>query len=95
MEAEFTLRVQFSEAIHEFTPEHFAENGDGQEKLLPRVDPPRMIQSQTAGWNNTVYVRVMLQLLVPGVEDAEEADLSAETLWVAGDLKQCLGAGLE
>ena len=38
-------------------------------------------------------VGMMLQLLVPGVEDAEESDFSAETVWVAGDLEQGLGAG--
>ena len=40
-------------------------------------------------------VRVMLEFLVPGVEDAEESDLGAEALRIAGDLKQRLGAGLE
>ena len=40
-------------------------------------------------------VRMMLELLIPGVQDAEEADLRAEVLGVAGDLKQCLGAGSE
>ena len=54
-----------------------------------------MIRSQTAGWNDTVYVRVMLEFLVPGVEDAEEADLGAEALRIAGDLKQRFGAGSE
>jgi hypothetical protein len=29
------------------------------------------------------------------VKDAEEPDLGAETLRIAGDLKQLLGAGLE
>ena len=40
-------------------------------------------------------MRVRLESLVPGVQDAEETDLSAEALRVTGDLKQCLGAGLE
>jgi hypothetical protein len=40
-------------------------------------------------------MRMMLELLIPGVKDAEETDLSAKPLRVAGDLKQCLGAGPE
>ena len=38
---------------------------------------------------------MMLEFLVPGVQDAEETDLGAEALRVACDLKQCLGAGPE
>jgi hypothetical protein len=34
-----------------------------------------------------VDVRVMLEFLVPSVQDAEETDLSAEPLRVACDLK--------
>jgi hypothetical protein len=33
-------------------------------------------------------MRMMLQLLIPGVQDAEESDLSAEMLGIAGDLEQ-------
>ena len=37
----------------------------------------------------------MLQVLAPGVEDGQEADLGAEVLGVGGDLPQGLGGGLE
>jgi hypothetical protein len=40
-------------------------------------------------------MRVMLQLLVPGVEDTEEADFSAEMAGITRDFKQGLGAGAE
>ena len=36
-----------------------------------------------------------LQSLIPGVQDAEEADLRAQMTWVAGHLEQRLGAGLK
>ena len=38
---------------------------------------------------------MMLQLLVPGMQDAEESDLSAEMLGIPGDLDQRLGAEAE
>src|SRR6266853_6378959 len=38
---------------------------------------------------------MMLQFLVPGMQDAEESDLSAEMLGVSGDLDQRLGADAE
>jgi len=40
-------------------------------------------------------VRMMLEFLVPGVQDTEETDFGAELLRVSCDLKQRLGAGLE
>jgi hypothetical protein len=40
-------------------------------------------------------VRMMLQFLVPCVQDAEEPDLRAEAPGIAGDLEQRLGAGPE
>ncbi len=40
-------------------------------------------------------MRVLLQLLIPGVEDAEEADLGAEMLRVRGNFDQGLGAAAE
>lgn len=36
-----------------------------------------------------------LQLLVPGVQHAEEADIGAEVLRIAGDFEECLGTGAE
>jgi hypothetical protein len=95
MEGDFVLRVQRFEAIHELAPEHFFEYVNRQKEVLLRVDPPRMVWRQTAGGNHAMNVRMMLELLIPGVEDAEEPDLGAETLRIAGDLKQGLGAGPE
>jgi hypothetical protein len=59
MEGEFVLRMQRFQAIHELSPEHFFEYIHRQEELLLRVDPPRVVRSQTAGWNYTVNVRMM------------------------------------
>jgi len=40
-------------------------------------------------------VRVLLEFLVPGMENAEESDFGSQTFWVAGDFEQRLGAGPE
>jgi hypothetical protein len=87
--------MQFPQTIYELAPEHFTENIDRQEESFLRVNPPGMVQRQTAGGNHTVNVRMMLKFLVPGVKDAEESNLGAEALGIAGDLKQRFGAGLE
>jgi len=77
VEAEFVLGMQRSEAFHELAPEHFFEHIHWQEKLLPRIDPPRVVGSQTAGGNNTMNMRVSLEFLIPGMEDAEKPDHGA------------------
>ena len=38
---------------------------------------------------------MMLKFLIPGMQDAEESDLSAEMLGIPGDLDQRLGAEAE
>jgi len=78
-----------------FKPALVAENIDRQEESLLRVDPPRVVRRQTAGGNNTVNMRMMLEFLVPGVKDAEESDFRTEALRIAGDLQQRLGARAE
>src|SRR2546426_848222 len=75
VETKPVLGMQFSQAIHELAPKHFPENIDRQEEPLRRVYPPGVVRSQTAGGNYTVDMRMMLEFLVPGVEDAEETYL--------------------
>jgi hypothetical protein len=42
-----------------------------------------------------VDVGVVLEVLPPGVEDGQEADLGPEVLGIGGDLLQGLGGGAE
>ncbi len=78
METEFVLRVQVPEAIHELAAKHFPENTDRQEELLSGIDPPGVIWSKSSGGHDTVGMGMVLEFLIPGVENAEEPDLSAE-----------------
>jgi hypothetical protein len=42
-----------------------------------------------------VDVRVMLEVLTPGVEHAEETDLGAKMLWIGRNIQQCGATGVE
>ena len=66
-----------------------------KEAVISRVHPVVVIARQAAGGNDAVNVGMMLQLLVPGVEDAEEANLGAKMLGVRRDFDECLGAAAE
>ena len=59
------------------------------------MDPALVIGRQTAGRDHAVDMRMMLEILSPGVQHAEEADLCAEMLRIGGDLQQRGGAGAE
>jgi len=54
-----------------------------------------VVRSEAAGSQHAVDMRMMLQLLVPGMEHAEETDLSPKMPRIAGDFKQSLCAGVE
>ena len=84
------------ERFEKLAAEDFAENAfRKKEAVISGAHPVRVIARQAAGGHDAVNVGMMLQLLIPGVEDAEEADLGAEMLRVRGDFDQCLGAAAE
>ena len=54
-----------------------------------------VIERQSAGGHDTMHVRVMFELLIPGVEHAEEADLGAEMLRIASDFEEGCSTGVQ
>ena len=46
-----------------------------------------MVRSKSAGSKDAVDMGMMLQTLIPGVENTEEADLRAKMPRIASDLK--------
>ena len=59
---------------------------------MPGAKPSRAIRRQASGSDNTVDMRVMLKLLVPGMKDAEETDLGAQMTGIRSDFQQRFGA---
>ena len=53
------------------------------------------VGGHAAAGHDTVHVRMMQQVLAPGVQHREEADLGAQVLGVGGDRAQRLGGGAE
>jgi hypothetical protein len=87
--------MEFTKSRNKFATEHTAENLYREEEARLRVNPSGMVERQTASRNDTMHVRMMEQLLAPGVQDAEEPDLSTEVARIARDLQQRCGAGTE
>src|SRR3990172_9738752 len=95
MKAEPPLDESASQAGDELAAEHSAEHLHGKKERVARSDPTGVIERQPTGRNNAVYVWMVLQLLIPGMQHAEEADLCAEVFWIAGDFDQGFRTGAE
>jgi len=64
------------------------EHMDGQKKVRAGSDPAGVIEGEPTGSDDTVDVGMQPELLVPGVEHTEKADLSSEMCGVASDFEK-------
>ena len=95
VKAELAGGVEFSEACYKLAAKHAAEDLHGQEEIMLPGNPAGVILCQAAGRDDAVNMGMVQQLLIPGVQYAEESDLGAQVFRIAGDLEQSLGAGAE
>src|SRR3954447_12806739 len=95
MEVQSSPSEQALQFRDEFTPEHLAEHADWKEEVSWRMYPARTVRADTAGRNNAVNMRMMLQVLSPRMQDAQKADPSSQILRIGGDLEQRSGACTE
>src|SRR5260370_33036561 len=87
VKAELSGSTGLLQCLHEFATEHLAENCYGEKEVVaPGINPMGVVRRQTAGSNDAVNMGMMQQLLVPGAQNTEEADLGVEVLGVAGNL---------
>ena len=93
---ELSGRVGLLEGFEKLAAEDLAENRfRKKEALTSRAHPTGMVASQTAGSSDAVNMGMMLQLLIPRMQNAEEADLGAEAPGVCGNFDERLCAAAE
>jgi len=61
----------------------------------PKLDIKIALLVTVTGTPDTMHVRVMFELLIPGVEHAKEADIGAEMPGVASDFEEGFCTGLQ
>ncbi len=83
------------EEIEKLAAEDAAEDLDGEEEGILGKNPTGVAWVETAGGNDAVEMRMQLQVLPPGMQNAEKADLGAEMLGVCRNFKHGLGACAE
>ena len=95
MEAQLALGEGAFQSGDELAPNNPGQAGFGNKETTTGTEPAVVVRGESAGGDHTMDMRMMLQLLIPGVEDAEETDLGAQVPRMASDFQQGLGAGAE
>ena len=95
--AELSVEAQFGlvELFEEESAEESGQHTHWKKEVLAATDPTRSVGAGAATGNNAVDVRMVQQVLAPGVQDREEADLGPQVFGVCGDGEECLRAGSE
>jgi len=83
------------QAGDELTAKHAPEHLDGEKEARAGSNPAGVIAGESAGGHHAMDMRMKLELLVPCVQHAEEADLGSEMGGIARHLQQGFGAGPE
>ena len=71
-----------TEPGQELAPEHAAEDADRQEEVVTAGDPTALVGRQPAAGDDAMDVRVQREVLAPGVQHRQHADLGPEVLRV-------------
>ena len=93
VELELVLVKEKLEPGGELAAKDAAEYADGQEETWRGGDPAGVILSQAASRNDAVDVWMMLEVLAPAMEYAEQTDVGSEMLRVSRDFKHARGTG--
>lgn len=93
METELPLALQGPKARYKLSSKHAAKGLDRQKEAVWCRNPSTTVGSQSSGRYDAVNMRVVQQLLIPGMQHAKKADFRAEMFRVAGHRQQRLGAG--
>jgi hypothetical protein len=81
--------------IEELAAEHAAEDLHREKERILGMNPMGVAWIETAGRNDAVKMRMQSQVLSPGMQNAEEADLGSKVLGVGRNFEHGLSAGAE
>ncbi len=95
METELALGEGPFQSGDELAPKDPSQDGTGKKEAGRGGKPTGMVWGESAGGNDAMDMGMVLQLLIPGMEHTEEANLGAEMFRMGSDFEQGLGAGAE
>ena len=83
MKLNLALREKLLQSSAELAAEDSAQCVNRQEEAARGIDPSGTVESQSAGGNDVVDMGMMLKVLSPGMQYAEESDVGPEVLGIA------------
>lgn len=95
VELELALKQKLLEFGGELAAEDAAENPDRQEEARGGCNPSGAVEGEATAWHDAVDVRMVLEVLSPGMEHAEQTDVGTQMLRVASDFEQRGSTGTE
>src|SRR5271167_2911676 len=90
---EFSLLISLLEEGQHLASEETAEYAHRQEETRSAGDPTGVVEGEPTGGDEAMQVRMVAQVLAPGMEYGEHSDACTEMAWISGDLQQGLGGG--
>ncbi len=92
---ELSVEVQpgLIELFEEETAKESGQDTNWEEEVLAAPGPTLAVWTGPAAGNDAVHVRMMQEVLAPGMKDREEADARAEVFGVCSDGEECSGTG--
>jgi len=93
MKLNLALREKLLQSSAELAAEDSAQCVNRQEEAARGIDPSGTVESQSAGGNDVVDMGMMLKVLSPGMQYAEESDIGSEVLGIASQFEHGRGAG--
>ena len=95
VETELAIREGALQGFDKLAPKDATEHLDRKKESIARANPAGVVGREPAGGNDAMDVRMMLQLLIPGMEHTEKADLCPEMFGIASHFEQRFSAGAE
>src|SRR5215831_12476150 len=92
-QGQVALRIELLQPRQVQTPKAPREDADGQEEVGSTRQPLGPVGRQAPRGQDTMQMRVMVQLLAPGVQHREATDLGPEMFGVLGNVLERLGDG--
>src|SRR5438445_12497238 len=81
------------ETLQEQTPEQAREHANWQKEAGPAGNPSLAVRRYAAARNDTVNLRMVLEVLAPAVHDSSDANVGAEVLATGGNGGGRFGCG--
>src|SRR5439155_21373467 len=92
-QGQLALTIEVLQPRQVESPKAPREDADGQEEVRPTRDPLGPVGCQASRGQDTMQMGMMVQLLTPGVQHGEAADLGPEMLRVSSDILERLADG--